>query len=475
MRLFIVILLSVIPAVGHATDIRVENAYYNNNTQLDEANPHVVFTVSWDNAWRNSKNHDAAWVFMKFVRDGGGFGHIYVNPESVEVLSDNGVDADVRVPEDKTGMFVFPSTSHRGSVKWRIRVGVDSLTFQRFNTRNAKLLVSAIEMVYVPEGRFTLGDPDTAALEFASFFRSDSDGNPAGLFEVTDGDSEIRIGSGEGWLNYRSSEPQYQGDMRGVIPSSFPNGFDAFYIMKYETSQGQYAQFLNTLSPSQTHMRVPFGGKGYYENRGTIKFAKGVYIAESPGRPANYITWDDGAALADWAGLRPMTELEFTKAARGPGTPLPHEYPWNTTTKHQLSRFVNTEGDLVMAEGLDESQLSDQNRDLFGASYYWVMDLAGSVWEKCVTVGDEKGRSFTGSHGDGMLTGYGSATNDDWPEGIDEQGGYGYRGGGYYHANQANHELNPHSPIAYRTYASWSGGTRSIAYSNRYVRTAPED
>ena len=99
------------------------------------------------------------------------------------------------------------------------------------------------------------------------------------------------------------------------------------------------------------------------------------------------------------------------------------------------------------------------------------MDLAGSLGEKCVSIGHPIGRAYTGSHGDGVLSADGMV-NPDWPKGIKEEGGYGYRGGGYYEHGKTYSAYNPHSPIAYRPYAAWSGGKRSIAYSQRYVRTA---
>ena len=43
-----------------------------------------------------------------------------------------------------------------------------------------------------------------------------------------------------------------------------------------------------------------------------------------------YMCWADCATYADWAGLRPMTELEFEKACRGPLKPVPDEYAWGT-------------------------------------------------------------------------------------------------------------------------------------------------
>ena len=100
------------------------------------------------------------------------------------------------------------------------------------------------------------------------------------------------------------------------------------------------------------------------------------------------------------------------------------------------------------------------------------MDLAGSVWERVITFGHPRGRAFRGTHGDGTLTGNGQATNEDWPLGDHDPGGYGYRGG-YYERGMPTREFNPYSPIAYRRYGSWGGGPRAIAYGFRAVRSAP--
>ena len=326
-------------------------------------------------------------------------------------------------------------------------------------------------MVHIPQGAFFVGDKDTLALDYAAFYQSDNKENPAGLYHINS-EAEIEVGKQKGQLYYPSRN-DYRGDQLGPIPPSFPKGYDAFYCMKYEITQGQYAAFLNAIPDQASHFRANFGGKHYYENRGTISLQGDSYVAASPQRPLNYVSWDDGCAFADWAGLRPMTELEFTKACRGPVDPVAHEYPWGSSSKTGVLRYVNTETDeLTMAPGLDESQLSDQNKEAFAASYYWVMDLAGSVWEKVITIGHPTGRSFEGSHGDGRISTYGFAQNPDWPRGNEEQGGYGYRGGGYYEHGKAAGAFNPHSPVAYRPFGSWAGGPRSIAYGFRCVRSA---
>lgn len=242
--------------------------------------------------------------------------------------------------------------------------------------------------------------------------------------------------------------------------------------MKYELNQGQYADFLNSISSEATYERTNFGGRDYHLNKGTIKIKDGHYLAEKPNRPMNYITWDDGLAFADWAALRPMTELEFTKASRGSRKPLVNEFPWGTSGTEQLARIINDENNLTFIDGWTEDKLNNENLAYFGASFYWVMDLSGSLWERVISVGSPDGRAFMGTHGDGNLDGRGNATNDDWSQTYKNKNGHGYRGGGFYFQGRAEHEFNPYSPIAYRRFGGWSGADPHLAYGFRCARTA---
>ena len=305
---------------------------------------------------------------------------------------------------------------------------------------------------------------------YGSLYKSDAQGMYNGLYSIKEEKQTIPIAPTEGALYYQSSN-DYIGDKTGTIPASFPKGIAPFYIMKYEPTQGQYATFLNSLSINQSQNRANFGGKNYYKLRGSIYYKEGQYMAKVPSAPCNHMSWDDAMAFADWAGLRPMTEFEFTKAARGPATPKKGEFPWGTNSKEQIQRVVAENSTLIMLNGWEESKLSDETKAMFGASFYWVMDLAGSLWERVITIGHPKGRAFLGTHGDGKLTNYGFATNDDWPKGIEETGGFGFRGGGFYGPGRDYHEFNPYSPISYRPYGAWSGGNRTEAYGARFVRS----
>lgn len=457
-----------------ASDLHITDMiWYDEGGQADRKS-YCLFTLKWNNAWNTAKNHDAAWIFLKFTRPGSQARHAFIAKDGVKVVTDlsrKNIKYAITVSNDQAGFFIWPEDRYRGNVHLTIRVNLDMIkTGGLSGSTGITLNGYGIEMVQIPGGSFYLGEADTsAARKFHSFYLADAEGKHAGLFEMKNEDQEIPIGKNS--LYYTATEPEYQGDMKGTISKGFPKGVKAFYCMKYELSQGQYAAFLNSLSPQQNTVLSNIGGSMYYQQRGSIRFNGTSYTSEFPNRPCNFISWDDAMAYADWAALRPMTEFEFTKAARGTGKPGASFFPWGTNSKEKIQRIVNTEGNLVFNNGLEESGLNDTNLEEYAASFYWVMDLAGSLWERVITIGDEKGRSFTGLHGDGQLSYYGSANVKDWPQGNNETGGFGFRGGGFYTHDRSYGEFNPFSPVSYRMFGAWSGGARVESYGSRFVRT----
>ncbi len=434
----------------------------------------VKLNISWNNAWHNSKNHDGVWLFFKYLPYPYGENDNYLHGNVAKIghkLFQNHIpnspSPTFEVSHDKVGLFIYPTTTYRGNLNWSILVELEDV---KENLVNRNIGVYGIEMVMIPEGQFPLGDADTTTLKpNFTFYKSDKKGEFGGLYTIEEEDKTFVIAPNEGNLYYYSETQMYQGDQKGEISPEFPKGFNAFWIMKYELSQGQYADFLNCISTMATYLRANFGGRDYLHARGGIYIDDKKYVAQFPNRPANFISWDDAIAFADWAGLRPYTELEYEKACRGPAKPIGREYAWNTSSKENLLRYVDSNDDLVFLQGYSEVNMNDQNRDLYGASYYWVMDLSGSLWERVVTIGDSVGRGFKGTHGDGILK-YGFATNEDWGKGSTETAGFGFRGGGFYRHDQL-YGLNPNVTIANRIFAAWSGGMRSKAYGSRFVRT----
>ncbi len=436
---------------------------------MEDGNSFAVFNLYWKNAWNSPINNDAVWLFCKSVPNEGGYRHIKVSDSGhdvVNLFSENDPGLDFKTTEDGMGLFVVPSKEFRGDIEVTLRIMLQPSSFDQIDTRNASFNVYGVEMVKIPTGGFTLGDNDDEALKYGALFQPDEFGNFEGLVRIESEDQELLI-SETGDLFYHANEG-YEGDQKGEIPFSYPKGVQSYYVMKYELSESQYVSFLNTLSVSQLDPRSNVNEEGY---DGSIILTEGKYSSMVPNRPCSFMSWDDALAYADWAGLRPMTEFEFTKAARGPSHPETSIYPWGTESKEKVQRLPLTSGALVMVNGWEESRLSSSTKYLFGASYYWVMDLAGSLWERVITIGHENGRLFKGSHGDGVLTDSGFATNEDWPDGTENSGGIGFRGGGFYGYDREYHEFNPFSPISYRPYGGWHGEMRHKAYGTRFVRT----
>ncbi|WP_223033411.1 formylglycine-generating enzyme family protein [Hanstruepera marina] len=469
--LLFIVLASICGQTIQATDLKITNVRALNRAEVLNTPISVMFDIQWNNAWHNQKNHDAVWVFMKY--NGYYNNHVKVLPKDYKVLVNrSGEDSQptIEFSKDGLGFFIYPQKNYRGSMNFKLQILIDTEDKDIDRNKLTGLSVYGLEMVYIPQGPFTLGSPDPAAKERAAFYKSDSNGEPNGLITITS-EQAITVAPTEGNLYYWSRNPLYNGDQQGTVPENFPKGYKAFYIMKYELTQGQYVAFLNNLSDTDTFKRAAISGRTYLDNRGAITIIDGIYKTSSPNRPMNYISFTDGLAFSDWAAIRPITELEYEKAARGPNKPIPAEFVWGTNTYNSLERYVDNSGELILANNWDESQLNDDNRAVFGASYYWVMDLSGSLWEKVITIGNPIGREFKGSHGDGSLR-FGSATNPDWPTSDNEVGGFGYRGGGYYAIGTPYSDFNPHSPIGYRFYGAWSGGPHSIAYGYRGGRSS---
>lgn len=437
-------LLFALPQPAQANNLAVSNVSIG-SVSLGHVTAAVQFDISWDNSWRTSTNYDAAWVFIKYSTNSG----ISWNHGTLKAAGTNpagfsqgsGTALDIVVPPDKKGAFLQRSANgsgnvSTGSIQFVWDYGADGV----ISTSTVRVKVFAIEMAYIPAGAFYAG---SGGSETSAFYTYPTTTNAY----LVSSESAINVGTTSGYLYYSSST--YGGDQTGLIPVDFPKGYAAFYMMKYETSQGQYADFLNTITSAQASTRYP-GQNG--NCRHTISGTYPNYSASRPDRACNYLSWADLCAYADWAALRPFTELEFEKAARGPSVPTPNEYAWGNTTIAQALVISGTEDGTetitttgancsygyATLSGGDAGQgplrcgifaTGSSTRVTSGASYYGVMELSGNLWERPVTTGNSTGRTFTGLHGDGTLDGSGNANVTCWP-GTDEAG-VGHRGGGW--------------------------------------------
>lgn len=442
----------------------------------------IQFDLSWENSWRDDINWDAAWVFVKFQETGGNWTHASLNTVSGNHTIPSGYTCSVgQTGSTGVGIFIFRSAPGSGNnnisnVLFRWEYGDDGLA----DDATVTVKVFAIEMVYVPQGTFYVGDADNDRTN--CFY----EGSTMHEFQIT-GESAITVSNTAGNLYY-DQDNSNGGDRNGPIPADFPKGYNAFYCMKYEISQGQYADFLNTLTATQDGNRSIQGESDYTTYRGTISGSQGSRSASRPDRACQFLSWADGCSYADWSGLRPMTELEFEKACRGTLAVVDDEYAWGSTTITPATTISGTEDgtEIITNSGANCCYLNmsftggdggqgplrcgifakpTTNRAQAGASYYGIMELSGNIYERSVTVGNSTGRAFTGAHGDGVLDSNGDANGSVWP-GTNASGA-GFRGGFWYYdaSNQC---------VSDRTLAAVTAASRkSYGGGFRCVRTAP--
>ena len=456
----------------------------------DSSTAYVKFDVAWQNAWYYTNiNHDAAWVFFKVQQEGEtDWQHVRLeanqvtNPAGYSVGS--GTNLDFFVPPDKVGMFVRRKVEGAGAVASTNVQAVWNFTSNNLS-KNAQVKIQAfaVEMAYVAQGAFWAGN--TSAIINSSFHAQGSDISP---IQITSTNAfTIYWGAGDG--------------TSASVPAGFPKGYAPFYCMKYEITEGQWVDFFNLLDSSQKSARditgTPGKGTDGVSQRNTVAWSGSTNLATTvaPDRACNFLAWSDIIAFSAWAGLRPMTELEFEKACRGPLAPLSAEFAWGDGMTIGISGLQGTDGSGSEYYTTGNSHFMGNggptttpnwgavragifakpgtSRSGAGASYWGIMELSGNLTERPVTVGHATGRAFTGLHGNGTLTAGGDAdvTALLWP--ALNGAGAGQRGGAW---RNASDYLRVADRIAAITVDAQRGITTAgniSPYGGRGVRSAP--
>lgn len=318
-------------AIAHAVSIMQGSA---NNISVANVTPTAVSTnggfmyvqvdLAWQNSWRVSvapSNWDAAWVFVKYRKADGIWRHAHLSTNNLDHIVPPGATVSVGTTSNlAVGAFIYRSANGVGNVNWpavqlRWNYAADGVLASDLVTVD----VSALEMVYVPTGSFYVGDG-------SSPYSLQNGINSQPYF--VNGPGPITIGPTPGniWLaphavsivdlsqygpgqNYHF---QMTNDMLdpGLAGASvaIPNGYNAFYCMKYSCTGDELGNFLQ---------KTGRGAQPVYDT-GT-----GTYmpVVSSENEVLTYL---------NWSGLRPMSELEYEKACRGSVYPVPNEYCWGS-------------------------------------------------------------------------------------------------------------------------------------------------
>jgi hypothetical protein len=397
------------------------------NLSVNQAAGTVTFDISWQNSWRDAENWDAAWVFVKFrdcsVPKTTPFSHGLISntltdhtfPASLEPTCANGSAPCIDPSPDNTGVMLRRTSNGFGTVSGTVTLRVTNLPA----TGTYDVRVIAIEMVFIPQGAFYAGDATSLY-----FIRTSSTDN-----------SPIHITSEAALPTISSS-----GAGNYSLTANFRKGYAAFYIMKYEISQGQYTDFLNTIGQLQASNRFP---NAYGFNRNTVGYNALTtdYFTDRPDRAMNFLSWSDVVAYLDWAALRPLTELEYEKACRGPLPPVPNEFAWGTTSftpgvtlsgpENGTETFTDPGANMRRIPqpitggdgGVGPARVgifatsSTNTRAAAGASYWGVLNLSDNVGEYYYNYYAGQSTRSPGNGipwGDGNLTAGGDANTPNW-------------------------------------------------------------
>ncbi|MFH1004404.1 MAG: SUMF1/EgtB/PvdO family nonheme iron enzyme [Bacteroidota bacterium] len=387
----------------------------------------VAFTLSWDNSWRVAlapTNWDAVWVFVKFkdclALSNVAFTHGTLSATTsahsfganLEAMTTINAAAGSTVQgatlDDATGgIMLRRNTAGSGTISSNVSLYISNLPA---NTMSLSTKVIGIEMVYCPQYDFYLGD----ATSDHRFRNTAADNNPmliTSAFEIAAS-------------NFYLIDPAIP--ITGV-PAAWPKGYYGFYIMKYEIPEELYVTFLNTLNQTQQLIRYP----GNLTFRNQTQFVSGTtYLAGRPDRAQNWLSWSDFSALLDWAALRPPTELEWEKAARGSAGWVAGEYAWGNTTISNGNTFTGSpifsgeNGTEVLTTGNSNCvsvifvngdggqgpvragifSTSSSTRTTAGASYYGAMEMSGNIIEFTVAMHSTPASNvYTRTWGDGSI------------------------------------------------------------------------
>lgn len=425
----------------------------------------VRFNVTWNNSWKDNVNWDAVWIFCKYRVGTNAWGHATLSSTGFQTGS--GTPINIIVTCDQRGAFISRRDMGSGTlsttqIELRWNYGANGV----LNSDVPDLNVYGIEMVYVPGGPFTIGDGNglNSSSSNALFavtqhlpytidnLMSPNIGAAANLTNASSTPADrIRI-DGDGGLDINLDDI--------VDSASFPTGFRAFYLQKYEMTQGQYTDFLNTLTYTQQTNHVnnatnvvgqscvdatvgvnPSRNTIIVQTAGTNSTVPRVYATSRPDRGITHLNFGDMLAYLDWAALRPITELEFEKACRGPLPAVLGDYAWGSTTVNSnssptLSGTENGTEVVTTPTGVNMwsssntvsqgdagsgplrvgiQATSSSSKYSAGASFYGLINMNDMGNEVVVTIGNVAGRSYRGTNGDGLLNTNGYADVAHWP------------------------------------------------------------
>ncbi|CCQ91741.1 conserved exported hypothetical protein [Nitrospina gracilis 3/211] len=186
---------------------------------------------------------------------------------------------------------------------------------------------------------------------------------PASLISEVDGKEMVLVPAGEFIMGTDKTDPEKKHLKIGAVKPLFRDQqpqhtvyLDAFYIDKYEVTNREYKQFVESVQ--------------YHEYPG--HWVNGMYLPEQGDLPVTGITWGEALAYAMWAGKSLPTEAQWEKAARGTDGRL---YPWGNDYDKGLANIGLDGPRKLMPVGSFPRDVSPfQAFDMGGNVMEWTLD-----------------------------------------------------------------------------------------------------
>ena len=443
-----------------ANNVQISNVTY------DEVANTLNFDLSWENGFRVSSSwSDHVYIFAKYKNSNGS------SWESVLFETSGHTD------DSSTLLFTSAANSTPIDGKMLAVGGFHEASFTSGNQTanctaqladnidfiNPSFKVFAIEMVKttISNGDYYVGDGTSA-----NRWHKGNDTTQAYFWEASSGPATV--GTGPNDINTTHPDGIPVSTMNSYIFNPPTN------IMKYEITQQQYVEFLNCLNRTAQNNRVSADISGTtvtnvyvmtntpnvgsftrngvrcdatLPNGGPITFycdlnGNGVPNENDDGQniAVNYISGEDLFAYLDWAGLRPLNEINYERICRGSYNPVPNEFAWGTSGYEAAGINTNApsagtpEEVLSNAPAMGPLRSSQQpmrvgaaatattNRVTSGASAFGIMELSGNVAE--IVIDLTSSSSYGGpTVGDGTLNLDGTH-DESWPSAVIEKGAF---------------------------------------------------
>ncbi|MGP0564993.1 MULTISPECIES: formylglycine-generating enzyme family protein [unclassified Nitrospina] len=186
---------------------------------------------------------------------------------------------------------------------------------------------------------------------------------PASLISEVDGKEMVLVPAGEFIMGTDKTDPEKKHLKIGAVKPLFRDQqprhtvfLDAFYIDKYEVTNREYKQFVESVQ--------------YHEYPG--HWLNGMYLPEQGDLPVTGITWGEALAYAMWAGKSLPTEAQWEKAARGTDGRL---YPWGNDYEKGVANIGLDGPRKLMPVGSFPRDVSPfQAFDMGGNVMEWTLD-----------------------------------------------------------------------------------------------------